>query len=71
VSEQPKDRRREFLERLKYVLGEERWLKFVAMAESGELDKHRRQFFEKLNKEEFEQCMKGFEFKSEFPKYYN
>jgi hypothetical protein len=66
VSEQPEKRRRDFLERLKYMLGDKRWLQLVEMAESGELEKQRRAFFEMVERDELEQCVKQFEFKGEF-----
>jgi hypothetical protein len=66
VSEQPHDRRREFLERLKYMLGEERCLKFLEMADSGELEKLRERFCELLESEELDRWLGQFEFKREF-----
>jgi hypothetical protein len=66
VSEQPEKRRRDFLERLKYMLGDKRWLQLVEMAESGELEKQRRAFFEMVERDELEQCVKQFEFRREF-----
>ncbi|MGC1107126.1 MAG: hypothetical protein WA876_11360 [Candidatus Acidiferrales bacterium] len=71
MSEQPQDQRREFLEKLKYMLGEERWLKFLEMAESGELDKKWQHFREMLDRDELEQFVKQFEFKREFPGTFN
>jgi hypothetical protein len=65
MSELPGGARREFLERLKYFLGEERWLKLVKIAESGELEKLER-FRELLESDELEQWLKQFEFKREF-----
>ncbi|MGB6875984.1 MAG: hypothetical protein WBD87_08105 [Candidatus Acidiferrales bacterium] len=71
MSERPDNQRREFLERLKYMLGEERWLKFVEMVERGELDKHRQGFFEMIERDEPEQYLERFKFKREFPGAFN
>jgi hypothetical protein len=71
VSESPDKFRREFLERLKYMLGEKRWLQLVEMAESGELDKHRQAFFEMIERDEPEQYLERFKFKREFPGAFN
>ena len=65
MSEGP-EKRREFVERLKYMLGEKGWLRLVEMVESGELEKQRRAFFETIDRDELEQCVKQFEFKREF-----
>jgi hypothetical protein len=71
VSDSPERRRRDFAERLRYLLGEERWLQFVEMAESGELEKHRQAFFETIERDELERCVKQFEFRREFPGAFN
>ena len=69
---EPRDKfRREFWRRFKCVLGEDRWLKFLDMAENGELEKQRRRFFEMLNSGEAEQYLKRYDFQREFPKYFN
>jgi hypothetical protein len=70
VSEQPNNRR-QFLERLKYMLGEERWLRLVEMAEAGELDGRLRRFRETLESDDWEQHLKRYEFKREFPGHFN
>jgi hypothetical protein len=69
VSEQPENSRREFLERLKYMLGEKRWVKFVEMVESGELERQRQRFFEMLESEEVEEFLREYDFKKKFPGY--
>jgi hypothetical protein len=71
MSERPDKSRRDFLERLKYVLGEERWLKFLEMAESGDLENHRQRFCELLEGVDWEQELKRFEFKRGFPAAFN
>ena len=71
MSERPENWRRELAEWLKYVLGEKRWAQYVEMTESGELEKQRRRFLEMLNKDEFEKCLKPFEFSKDFLGYMN
>ncbi|MFZ0639969.1 MAG: hypothetical protein WAN33_00010 [Candidatus Acidiferrales bacterium] len=71
MSESPDKFRREFLEKLKYMLGEKRWLQLVEIAESGELEKHRQGFFEMIQSDEPEQYLERFKFKREFPGAFN
>ena len=71
MSDFEKKRRRENLERLKYMLGEERWLKFMEMAESGELAKQRRRMFEILESDQADQYLQEHDFRKQFGKNFN
>jgi hypothetical protein len=71
VSEWPNNRRQGFLKRLKYTLGEERWLHLLEMAEAGELDGQLKRFRETLESDDWEQHLKRYEFKRGFPEAFN
>lgn len=71
MSERRENRRRELMQRLRYVLGEERWLKMLEMIESGELEKQRRHLFEVLESDEAERHLKPFEISKDFLRYSN
>ncbi len=60
MSERRENRRQELLKRLKYWMGEERWLKFVGMLESGELEKRRQQFCKALESGDIDQQLEPF-----------
>ncbi len=60
MSERPENRRQELLKRLKYWMGEDRWLTFVEMLESGELEKRRQQFCRALESGDMEQQLEPF-----------
>ena len=71
VSDFAEKRRREMFERLKHDLGEKRWLKFMEMAESGELARERKRFFELLERDDLEKYLQPYDAQTQFPKYFN
>ena len=71
MSEQPDKRRRDFVERMKYFMGEKRWLKFMEMAESGELAKQRRRMLEIQESDQADKYLQEHDFRKHFRKNFN
>jgi len=71
VSERPDKRHRDFMERMKYFMGEKRWLKFMEMTESGELAKQRRRMMEILESDQADQYLAQHDFRKQFGKNFN
>ncbi|HEU5410501.1 MAG TPA: hypothetical protein VFU57_05740 [Candidatus Acidoferrales bacterium] len=64
-------RRREFMERMKYFLGEKRWLRFMELSESGDLAKQRRRMLEILESDQADQYLAQHDFRKQFGKNFN
>ena len=71
MSERPDKRHRDFMERMKYFMGEKRWLKFMEMTESGELAKQRRRMMEILESDQADQYLAQHDFRKQFGKNFN